>query len=220
MTTYFAFKLAEPTQAGMDQLLRNLDAGVPEPQHALHTRVTIELVDETLHHCVEELIDRFQGGESAGVLTTLLGLLKGTAHMLVRQLLGKGDNAEVARMATFIRSRRLELNGQVLYGFALPDDLARRFRYSFAAVARGEGPAHRAELHALMRELSALSLQRFYDDFVAPMELGFIKRKAGDLGRATIAKGVQVAIDKLIPQLGQKELQIFADYLEGLFVDA
>lgn len=220
MSTYFAFKLADASQQGIDELLRNIDARVAAPQHDLHTRISVEVTDEILKHCVEELIARFQAGaEGAGILTTLLGLLKGTAHVLVRQMLGKGSNDEVAKMAGYLRSRRVEANGEVRYGFELPPALVKQFRDAFAGIAAGDGVAQKPALNAAMLAFGEVALQRFYDDFTAPMDLGFIKRKASDIGRSTIHKGVQVAINKLIPQLGQKELAVFAQYYEGLFVE-
>ncbi len=219
MTTYFAFKLADATQQGIDELLSNLEAGNAAPQHALHTRVSVEVTDEILRNCVEELIALFQeGAEGAGILNTLLGLLKGTAHVLVKQMLGKHDNAEVAKMAAYLKSRRVVVDGEVRYGFELPADLAASFSTIFAAIDAGQGKEHKAELQATMLRFGDLALERFYDDFVAPMDLGFIKRKASDLGRSTIHKGIQVAISKLIPQLGQKDLAVFAGYYRSLFV--
>ncbi|HEX4870226.1 MAG TPA: hypothetical protein VFV15_05840 [Moraxellaceae bacterium] len=223
MPTYFAIKLADPVQQRVDELLRNLDAGVSAPQHDLHTRVSIELSDEIMRVCVEEMIARFQAGgdgEGAGILHTLLGILKSTSHMLIRQLLGKTGNDEVNRMAQFLRDRRHVLNGQVLCGFEMPADLAARFDRAFAAIAAGEGEAQRGDIQQAMLAFADLALARYYDDFVAYMNLGFIKRKASDLGRATISKGMHVAVNKLFPTLRQKELQVWADYFSTLFVKA
>lgn len=221
MTTYFAFKPAAKVQQDIDALLGKIDSGSQEPLHELHTRVSVEMIDEILKHCVEELIHRFQANaEGAGILNTLLSILKSTAHVLVKQLLGKHSNEDVARMAVFLRQRRIEVAGEVRHGFALPDDMAAQFKSVFAAIASGEGKDKRAELNALMLRFSDLALVHFYDDFVTPMELGFIKRKASDLGRGTISKGIHVAINKLIPQLGNNELAIYADYYGSLFVEA
>lgn len=221
MPTYFAFQVAEPTQQRIDQLLANLDSGSTAPQHELHTQVSVELVDEILRHGVEELTRLLKAdGESAGILSTLLGLLKSISHMLVRQMLGKGSNEDVARMAQYLRDRRLQLNGQVLFGFAVPEPLAGRFGELLTAAKEGRGEAHKAELKEVMLELSELALQRFYDDFVAPMNLGFVKRKASELGRGTISKGLQMALGKLVPQLSRDELATFARYYDGLFIKA
>jgi hypothetical protein len=220
MTTYFAFKLAAPVQAAVDELLHNLDAGSSAPQHELHTRVSVAITDEILGNAVEGLIQRFQGAEGAGILNTLLGLLKSTAHMLIRQLLGKTSNESVAKMAQHLRDRRVECGSEVRYGFALSADLAQQLRTVFADVAAGNGLARRDELHQAMRRFADLGVVSFYDEFVAPMDLGFIKRKAADLGRSTIVKAVHVAVDKLIPGMGQPELAVFTDYYGSMLVDA
>lgn len=221
MTMYYAFKLADATQQGIDELLKNLDAGSAAPQHELHTRVSVELTDEILKHAVEELIHRFQAGaEGAGILSTLLGILKSTTHVLVRQLVGKHDNQAVAKMAEYLRSRRVEVRGEVLFGFALSADLEQKFSTILAAIAAGNGVAQKADLNAAMLNFAEQALVRFYDDFTAPMELGFIKRKASDIGRSTINKGIHMAINKLIPQLGQKDLDVFGAHYRSQLVDA
>ncbi|MDI1302934.1 MAG: hypothetical protein PSX71_13595 [bacterium] len=221
MTTYYAFKLADATQQGIDELLKNLDAGSSAPQHELHTRVSVETSDEILKHSVEELMQRFQSGaEGAGILSSLLGILKSTSHVLVRQLLGKQDNKEVAKMVQYLRSRRVVLKGEVLFGFEMPAELAQRLKTIFAAIAAGDGVAQKAGLTAAMLSFTDVAVAHFYDDFTAPMELGFIKRKASDIGRSTISKGLHVAMNRLIPQLGQKDLVVFAGFFDALFIDA
>lgn len=220
MTTYFAFKLADSTQQGIDELLANLAAGTKEPQHPLHTRVSVEIVDEILKNAVEELVGLFQEGtEGAGILHTLLSLIKSTAHVLVRQMLGKHDNAEVAKMASYLSKRRVVLADEIRYGFALPADLANGFRNFFAAVDNGQGKENRDALKMVLQQFADLALVGFYDDFTEPMSLGFIKRKAADLGRSTIHKGLSAAINKLVPQLGQKDLALFTQYYRTLIVD-
>lgn len=223
MSTYFAAPLSAPVQQRLDLLLKNLDSRVSAPQHDLHTQVSIEISDEIMRVCVEELIARFHAsgdGEGAGILHTMLAILKSTSHMLIRQMLGKAPNEEVNHMAQYLRDRRLELNGQVLFGFPVPTELASRFERAFASIDAGQGEAHRAEVKQVMLDFADLALIRFYDDFVRPMELGFIKRKASDLGRATIAKGIHVAINKLFAGMKQKELKIWSDYISTLFIKA
>lgn len=223
MSTYFAFQLAAPVQQRLDELLKNLDSRVAAPQHDLHTRVSIELSDEILRVCVEEMIARFQAdgaGEGAGILHTMLGILKSTSHMLIRQMLGKAPNEDVNRMAQYLRDRRLQLDGRVLIGFELPADLAARFDRIYAGIAAGQGEAQRKDIQQAMLAFSDLALVRFYDDFIAPMNLGFIKRKASDLGRATIAKGVHMAVNKLFVGLSEKEIKVWGDYFQTLFVKA
>lgn len=218
MTTYFAITLDDAAQNDIDTLLHNLDSGTSAPQHELHTKVSLATADAILKGVVEDMMERFGGGEGAGVLHTLLGLLKGTSHVMIKQLLGKHDNAEVARMAVYLRDRRVVVNDQVRFGFELPVEMADEFESHFAAIRAGQGKEHRAALSALMQRFADLAVARYLDDFIAPMELGFIKRKAADLARGSINKGVHAALNKLVPSLGQKELETFQDFFSGLII--
>lgn len=219
MTTYFSIKLDDATQGGIDELLRNLDSGTSAPQHDLHTRVSLATADAILKNIVEDMMERFGGGEGAGILHTLLGLLKGSTHVLIKQLLGKADNAEVAKMAVYLRDRRVVVNNDVRFGFQMPAEMAASFSRIFEAIRAGQGKENRAALNDLMQKFADLAVARYLDDFTAPMDLGFIKRKAAELGRGTINKGVHVALNKLIPSLGQKELEIFQDFFSGMIAE-
>lgn len=219
MTTYFSIKLDEATQSGIDELLRNLDSGTSAPQHDLHTKVSLATADAILKNIVEDMMERFGGGESAGILHTLLGLLKGSTHVLIKQLLGKADNAEVAKMAVYLRDRRVVVNNEVRFGFEMPADMAAAFAGIFAGIKAGQGKENRAALNDLMQKFADLAVARYLDDFTAPMDLGFIKRKASELGRGTINKGVHVALNKLIPSLGQKDLEVFQDFFSGMIIE-
>lgn len=219
MTTYFSIKLDDPTQNGIDELFRNLDSGTSAPQHDLHTKVSLATADAILKNIVEDMMERFGGGESAGILHTLLGLLKGSTHVLIKQLLGKADNAEVAKMAVYLRDRRVVVNNEVRFGFEMPADMAAAFAGIFAGIKAGQGKENRAALNDLMQKFADLAVARYLDDFTAPMDLGFIKRKASELGRGTINKGVHVALNKLIPSLGQKDLEVFQDFFSGMIIE-
>ena len=219
MTTYFSIKLDDATQSGIDELFRNLDSGTSAPQHDLHTKVSLATADAILKNIVEDMMERFGGGESAGILHTLLGLLKGSTHVLIKQLLGKADNAEVAKMAVYLRDRRVVVNNEVRFGFEMPADMAAAFAGIFAGIKAGHGKENRAALNDLMQKFADLAVARYLDDFTAPMDLGFIKRKASELGRGTINKGVHVALNKLIPSLGQKDLEVFQDFFSGMIIE-
>ena len=164
------------------------------------------------------MMERFSGGEGAGILHTLLGILKGTAHVLIKQLLGKADNADVAKMAVYLRDRRMVINNEVRFGFELPADIAASFATIFDAISAGQGKEHRDALNDLMQKFADLAVARYLDDFIAPIELGFIKRKGAEIGRGTINKGVHAALNKLIPSLGNKDLEIFRAFFSELII--
>ena len=44
-----------------------------------------------------------------------------------------------------------------------------------------------------------------------------IKRKAADIGSATVIKAVHIAANKIIPHLSKDELRVMAEYHDTLF---
>ncbi len=221
MTVYYAMTLSEQLRSDISTLLTNLDQPGSAPQHALHTQISIAMADEILENLLMSLINAMKhNGEGAGILGTLANLIKGTVHVLIRQLLGKHDNAEVSKMAQYLRDKSLLLNGESRFGFAMPEPLGQTMMDLLAKIDAGEGVAHKADMTRAMLTFTDMAIDRFYDDFVAPMELGFIKRKAVDIGRSTIHKGAHAAIGKLFPQLGEAELRNFAEIYRQKFVQA
>lgn len=221
MTAYYGFKPSESLHQQINTLLNNLDSGVSAPQHQLHTQISILMADEILDNMLMSLVNAMKGeGEGAGILGTLASLIKGTVHVLIKQLLGKHDNAEVNKMAQYLRDRKLVLNGEERFGFELPAALGAELLALFAKARAGEGRAHKAELNAAMLKFVDIAMERFYDDFAAPMDLGFIKRKAVDIGRSTMVKGSHSAINKLIPSLGEDQMKAFGEIYGSQFVEA
>jgi hypothetical protein len=216
---YFAFKPTDKLRDDIQTLLTNLDAGVPEPQHKLHTQISIQMTDEVMDQLLMSIVNAMKGeGESAGILGTLAGLLRGTVHVLIKQMLGKHDNAEVRKMAQYLRDRSVIVDGEFRLGFKLPDAVGANMMTLLERTRAGEGDAVRQELVATMLQFVDLSVTHLYDEFVAPVSLGFIMRKAVDLGRSTISKGSHSAINKVFPQLRVPEMKTFAGIYAGMFV--
>lgn len=213
---YFAFKPSDQLRDDIQTLLRNLDSGNSEPQHRLHTQISVRMTDEVMDHMLMSMVNAMKGeGESAGILGALAGVLRSTVHVLIRQMLGKHNNAEVNKMAKYLRDRSIIVKGEFRLGFDLPDAYGANMISLLEKSLGGEGEAHRAALIQAMSQFVDMAVARLYDEFVAPIHLGFVMRKAADLGRSTVSKGSHSAINRVFPQLGKEELKTFA----GIYVD-
>lgn len=216
---YFALKPSDQLRDQIRALLGNLDAGVKEPQHHLHTQISIRMTDEVLDGLLMSIVNAMKGeGEGAGILGTLTSLLKSTVHVLIKQMLGKHDNAEVSRMAQYLRDRSLNINGEMRLGFPLTDAFGSRMLSLLDEAKAGQGEKHRADMTAVMGEFVDLATVKLYDDFVGPIPLGFILRKGAQLGRSTIHKGSHSAITKLFPTLKADDLKAFAEIYAEMFI--
>jgi hypothetical protein len=219
MTYYFAIKPSDTLRDQITTLIKNLDSGVKEPQHKLHTQISILMTDEILDQLLMSIVNAMKGeGEGAGILGTLTNMLKSTVHMLIRQMLGKHDNAEVNRMAKYLRDRTLSLNGEFRLGFPLTDAFGSNMIDLLNKALAGEGDKYRTQLTAAMGEFIDLSTARLYDDFVDPIQLGFILRKGANLGHTTINKGSHSAISRVFPTFNAEQIKTFAAIYADMFI--
>jgi hypothetical protein len=219
MATYYAIPCPEGLRKNFAVLIHNFENDIGAPQNQLLIAVANEYTDKIIEVMIlgnSQLLDA--DTFAAKVLNNVASVVKATAHTLIKQVLHKMKNQEMAPLTAQIRARKLVIAEQEYISFPIPTELAQRYRQCFMAIRNGDISA-RTPLMEAMLEFSLLANHYFYTESIRPLKLGLITRKISDLGGVTINKASQAAIKKLIPQLNIEELQGFVDYLEPFFVD-
>lgn len=219
MATYYAIPCPQGLRQNFDLLVSNFEAQVKEPQNQLLIQVANDYTDKIIEVMVlgnSQMMD--QESFSVKVLNNVASVIKATAHTLIKQVLHKMKNEEMAPLTQQIRARKLVINQDEFISFPVPDELAQKYRHAFVQLKKGNIEAREALMNAML-EFSLLANHYFYTESIKPLKLGFMTRKVTDLGGVTINRASQAAIKKLIPQLNIEELQGFVDYLEPFFVD-
>lgn len=219
MATYYAIPCPQGLRQNFDLLVSNFEAQVKEPQNQLLIQVANDYTDKIIEVMVlgnSQMMD--QESFSVKVLNNVASVIKATAHTLIKQVLHKMKNEEMAPLTQQIRARKLVINQEEFISFPVPDELAQKYRHAFVQLKKGNIEAREALMNAML-EFSLLANHYFYTESIKPLKLGFMTRKVTDLGGVTINRASQAAIKKLIPQLNIEELQGFVDYLEPFFVD-
>jgi hypothetical protein len=219
MATYYAIPCPEGLRKNFAVLIHNFENDIGAPQNQLLIAVANEYTDKIIEVMIlgnSQLLD--EDTFAAKVLNNVASVVKATAHTLIKQVLHKMKNQEMAPLTAQIRARKLVIAEQEYISFPIPTELAQRYRQCFMAIRNGDISA-RTPLMEAMLEFSLLANHYFYTESIRPLKLGLITRKISDLGGVTINKASQAAIKKLIPQLNIEELQGFVDYLEPFFVD-
>ncbi len=219
MATYYAIPCPEGLRKNFAVLIHNFENDIGAPQNQLLIAVANEYTDKIIEVMIlgnSQLLD--EDTFAAKVLNNVASVVKATAHTLIKQVLHKMKNQEMAPLTAQIRARKLVIAEQEYISFPIPTELAQRYRQCFMAIRNGDISA-RTPLMEAMLEFSLIANHYFYTESIRPLKLGLITRKISDLGGVTINKASQAAIKKLIPQLNIEELQGFVDYLEPFFVD-
>lgn len=219
MATYYAIPCPEGLRKNFAVLIHNFENDIGAPQNQLLIAVANEYTDKIIEVMIlgnSQLLD--EDTFAAKVLNNVASVVKATAHTLIKQVLHKMKNQEMAPLTAQIRARKLVIDEQEFISFPVVPELAQRYRQCFMAIRNGDMTA-RIPLMEAMLEFSLVANHYFYTESIRPLKLGLITRKVADLGGVTINKASQAAIRKLIPQLNIEELQGFIDYLEPFFVD-
>ena len=219
-TQFFAFPLEKPLQDTIDGLLSDHAQGkYADP--SVSTHLAIGTTDGVIKALALDVIDILKSnGEGAGILGVLASLLKGTMHMLIKQIMGKVDRSEQDKLAGYMGRRRVSVNGESRFGFVMPEAAGARFEALLARIAAGDLANTRQELTSVMVDFVELATQNFYDEFTGSLDLGMIKRKLVDVGRSTIIKGSHSAVGKLFVSMSDEDLKKVAAHYASMFVKA
>jgi hypothetical protein len=219
MATYYAIPCPQELRQNFDLLIAHFEQKVSQPQNDLLIKVANDYTDKIIEVMVlgnSQMMD--QESFSAKVLNNVAVVIKATAHTLIKQVLHKMKNEEMAPLTQQIRARKLVINDMDCISFPVPDTLAASYRDAFEQIKQGNIQVREQLMHAML-EFSLLANHYFYTESIKPLKLGFVTRKITDLGGVTINRASQAAIKKLIPQLNIDELKEFVAYLEPFFVD-
>lgn len=221
MPKLFAFPASQALREDFEAILTAYAGpGLPGKPQA---PVVVDFAQRYSDEIVDALMLNLMKGADADsaapkALETVAGIIKGTVHALIRQVLGKLDNAELKPVADYIASRRAELTRdgvtQDYISFVLGNDDYELLRSAWTKAAAGEGD--KAEMTRAMLRFSELAIAAFYEDSAKAIKLGFIARNMFSVGQVAISKGSKTAINRLIPSLRPREMQDFAGYFLGM----
>lgn len=223
MTAYYGFIPTDVVRAEILDLLAKLAKSSSTPLYPQSNRLAGVLTDDVIDNLLLLLVKALQqaGGEGHGLMLFLGGFIKTTMHGLLKVMLGSPGNAEVDRRTDFIRAVFLSLPQQPpRIGFAMPDDLYRRFQSAFEEIDAGRGKAQTAVLIQAFAEFTDLALIHFYDGFVDRLNLGFLLKKGASVARGQMKAQSTATFGKMIPALSQAELKALSDYLRQRMVNS
>ncbi|KAA8735005.1 hypothetical protein F4V57_04410 [Acinetobacter qingfengensis] len=183
-----------------------------EPLYLLRDKIAMQMNDEILDHVLIDLIHHFPASEKKVTAEKLVGYIKSTVHVLLKQLLNKSSNEQVQASLDFIeRSLFKDSQGQLRVGAPLDQSFSAQLKSSYTALLDGaKAKDMRPILVEQYKQFADQLIHHFMIEFNRTLDLGMIKRKAADIGASAVTKAVHIGVDKLIPHLTSQELLILA----------
>lgn len=216
MSNFFGFIPSQTLLADIRQAQASRNSS--EPLYPLRDKIAMQMNDEILDNILTELLVKFPASEKKDTAEKLVGYVKSTVHVLLKQLLSKADNKQVLQSLDFIeRSLFTDSHGQLRVGAPLDATTTAQMKSSFKAILDGQNAKEvRPVLAAQYKTFADQIIRHFMIDFNKTLDLGMIKRKGADIGAAAVTKAVHIAIDKLIPNLNVEELKAMSAYHDTL----
>ena len=217
MTAYFGFTPSETLKNNIETALRLAKENTNEPLYLIRDKVSLGLNDELIDTALTQLARILPPSDKKETMEKLSSFIRSTMQTLLKQLLGKEDNAQVLKSIRFLTVSTHTKDEAFKVGCMINDDLIIRLKALFAQAQTGADTATiRPELITLQKQLADQCIKHFITDFCASLDLGFFKRNAMALAQSATTKAIHFAIHKLVPNLNREELEIFAKHYDSL----
>lgn len=215
-SVYVAIPSPLKLEDNTNRFLAAIKGGSREPQNTLFTQICFDFLDVTLEGL-------FYGPTRQIELTSfrkkmidgLGGLIEKTSHGLVRSVISKSSNDELRRLTAFIEDRRLYLDDKPYVSFPLPQGFPTRYEALHEATMSGNRDNVDEQI-IVMCEFIDASLDYMFKRPIDLMQLGFIARKAADLGYSSIRSMAHGTVRKIAKDVSLEENQKLSVYFYNL----
>ena len=217
MTSYFGILPSEALSQDIQLAQANRDS--KEPQYPLRDKISLKLTDELLSQMLLQLVQQFPPSEKRDTTEGLATKVRGIVETLMKQLLGKASNEQVAESLKFMeKSLFIDNEGKQRIGTVLSDQLVNDMKHSFAEVAAGRGKEQREALTQQFKSFADVLIHHFMTEYNKTLGLGMVKRGVASVATSGVETAVHIVIKKLIPSLSQGELKVFAQHFDQFLV--
>ena len=183
--------------------------------------------DALTHQTARDLIDNLLVGlvdiipnpERQASMRKVVATVERATDTLLNILLGKENNEEVLPSFHFLRDRAtfIDNDGLKRVGFKLTEQDTAIIQKGFAAIT----PEHvdTKTFKTALETMNEQTLTHFISRFAETLKLGMIKRKSVPVAKAAIDKGMNMALNKLLPDLPDSSLNRLANYYRPFIVE-
>lgn len=192
------------------------------------------LLTDVMNHFTRDSLDAFMltpmealgiSGAQRRLVEFAADTVRKSSAVVLKATVGKLDHDQHLRSAEYMDAMRLLLpheesaDGIWYVSFPVSSTFSTRARESMAR-ARTQGPqAEVREITQVMKTLTDLALENYYEKPLAIMKFGPILRKVSEVAISTVRKGSHSTIDSLFPKLSDEQLIKGVDYFDALLVD-
>lgn len=219
MTYYFGFVPSDKLKTLISEAEQVVASNETVDYYPYRDALTHQTARDLIDNLLVGLVEIIPNPERQAAMRKIVAMIERSTDTLLNLLLGKESNEEVLPSFHFLRDRStfIDNEGVKRVGFKLSDADAKTVNEGFAAIT----PEH-VDMKAFKKALETMNeetLTHFISQYADTLKLGMIKRKSVPVAKAAIDKGMNMALNKLLPDLPDRSLNRLADYYRPFIVE-
>ncbi|WP_333954883.1 hypothetical protein [Psychrobacter sp. S4(2024)] len=219
MAHYFGFVPSDKLKALIVEAEQIVASNEEVPYYPYRDALTHQTARDLIDNLLVGLVDIIPNPERQVSMRKVVVTVERATDTLLNILLGKENNEEVLPSFHFLRDRAtfIDNDGLKRVGFKLTEQHTAIIQKGFAAIT----PEHvdTKTFKTALETMNEETLTHFISRFAETLKLGMIKRKSVPVAKAAIDKGMNMALNKLLPDLPDSSLNRLANYYRPFIVE-
>ncbi|KAA0929203.1 hypothetical protein FQ082_00310 [Psychrobacter sp. ANT_H56B] len=219
MAHYFGFVPSDKLKALIVEAEQIVASNEEVPYYPYRDALTHQTARDLIDNLLVGLVDIIPNPERQVSMRKVVVTVERATDTLLNILLGKENNEEVLPSFHFLRDRATFIDNEGLkrVGFKLTEQHTAIIQKGFAAIT----PEHvdTKTFKTALETMNEETLTHFISRFAETLKLGMIKRKSVPVAKAAIDKGMNMALNKLLPDLPDSSLNRLANYYRPFIVE-
>lgn len=219
MAHYFGFVPSDKLKALIVEAEQIVASNEEVPYYPYRDALTHQTARDLIDNLLVGLVDIIPNPERQASMRKVVVTVERATDTLLNILLGKENNEEVLPSFHFLRDRAtfIDNDGLKRVGFKLTEQHTAIIQKGFAAIT----PEHvdTKTFKTALETMNEETLTHFISRFSETLKLGMIKRKSVPVAKAAIDKGMNMALNKLLPDLPDSSLNRLANYYRPFIVE-
>lgn len=219
MAHYFGFIPSDELNSMIDEAERIITSAEKVDYYPYRNNLTQQIARELIDSLLVSLIDVIPNPERQASMRKVVSTIERTAETLLGVLLGKDSNEDVIPSFNFLKQQSMFIDNEGLrrVGFKLSEASAQKIIDGFAAVTPDSVDS--LKFRTALETINEESLTHFITEFTHTLKLGMIKRKSIPVAKSAINKGLDIALNKLLPQLPEAGINRLANFYRPFFIE-
>ncbi len=219
MAHYFGFVPSDKLKVLIVEAEQIVASNEEVPYYPYRDALTHQTARDLIDNLLVGLVDIIPNPERQASMRKVVVTVERATDTLLNILLGKENNEEVLPSFHFLRDRAtfIDNDGLKRVGFKLTEQHTAIIQKGFAAIT----PEHvdTKTFKTALETMNEETLTHFISRFSETLKLGMIKRKSVPVAKAAIDKGMNMALNKLLPDLPDSSLNRLANYYRPFIVE-